>query len=92
VSSSTPAPNFFLHEIFDEFNEPWERDIVTLPVAVTDGYVAIPETPGLGIDLNPKRSKAPLPRRTLPPSSNLGGSAAKAEANQSTFPRPPASS
>jgi len=46
------SPNFFLHEIFDEFNEPWERDIVTNPVEVVDGFIEIPEGPGLGIDLN----------------------------------------
>ncbi|MCW5978123.1 MAG: mandelate racemase/muconate lactonizing enzyme family protein [Bryobacteraceae bacterium] len=46
------TPNFFIHEIFDEFNEPWERDIVTHPVEVVDGFVEVPERPGLGIDLN----------------------------------------
>ena len=45
-------PNFYVHEIFDEFNEPWEKDIVTNPVEVVNGYIEIPERPGLGIDLN----------------------------------------
>jgi galactonate dehydratase len=45
-------PNFFIHEIFDEFNEPWEKEIVTNPVHVVDGYIEIPDRPGLGIDLN----------------------------------------
>ncbi len=45
-------PNFFLHEIFDEFNEPWEKEIITGGVEVVDGYIEIPELPGLGIDLN----------------------------------------
>ena len=45
-------PNFFLHEIFDEFNEPWEKEIVVNPVKLVDGYIEIPERPGLGIDLN----------------------------------------
>jgi galactonate dehydratase len=44
--------NFYIHEIFDEFNEPWEREIVTNPVKVVDGYIEVPERPGLGIDLN----------------------------------------
>jgi galactonate dehydratase len=44
-------PNFFIHEIFDDFNEPWERKIVTNPVEVVDGYVVISERPGLGLDL-----------------------------------------
>jgi galactonate dehydratase len=45
-------PNFFLHEIFDEFNEPWENEIVLNGVHVVDGYIEISERPGLGIDLN----------------------------------------
>ena len=29
VQLNASIPNFFIHELFDEFNEPWERDIVT---------------------------------------------------------------
>jgi galactonate dehydratase len=46
------TPNFFIHEIFDDFNEPWEKEIVLGGVEVIDGYIEIPERPGLGIDLN----------------------------------------
>ena len=52
VQLNASLPNFFIHEIFDEFNEPWEKDIVTNPVEVVDGYIPISERPGLGIDLN----------------------------------------
>ena len=52
VQLNASLPNFFIHEIFDEFNEPWESEIVTSPVHVVDGYIEIPEGPGLGIDLN----------------------------------------
>ena len=45
-------PNFFIHEIFDEFNEPWEKQIVTNGVEVVNGYIEVSERPGLGIDLN----------------------------------------
>ncbi len=45
-------PNFYLHEIFDEFNEPWEKEIVSGGVEVVDGYIQICDRPGLGIDLN----------------------------------------
>ncbi len=45
-------PNFFIHEIFDEFNEPWEKQIVSNPVEVVNGYIQVSERPGLGIDLN----------------------------------------
>jgi galactonate dehydratase len=46
------APNFFLHEFFDEFNEPWEADLLTPPLKQQGGYLVPPEGPGLGIDLN----------------------------------------
>jgi galactonate dehydratase len=52
VQLNASLPNFFIHEIFDEFNEPWEKQIVIHPVEVVNGYIEIPERPGLGIDLN----------------------------------------
>jgi len=52
VQLNASLPNFLIHEIFDEFNESWEADIVTNPVHVVDGYIDIPDRPGLGIDLN----------------------------------------
>jgi len=52
VQLNASLPNFFIHEIFDEFNEPWEKQIVTHPVEVVDGYIDIPDRPGIGIDLN----------------------------------------
>lgn len=52
VQLNASLPNFLIHEIFDEFNEPWEEEIITNPVKVVDGYIPIPDTPGLGIDLN----------------------------------------
>jgi galactonate dehydratase len=52
VQLNASIPNFFIHEIFDEFNEPWEANIVTHPVKVVNGYIDIPERPGLGTDLN----------------------------------------
>jgi len=52
VQLNASLTNFFIHEIFDEFNEPWEQEIVTNPVKVVEGYIEVPERPGLGIDLN----------------------------------------
>ncbi len=52
VQLNASLPNFFIHEIFDEFNESWEREIVTNHVEVVDGYIEIPDRPGLGMDLN----------------------------------------
>ena len=52
VQLNASCPNFFIHEIFDEFNEPWEKEIITNPVEVAGGYIEISNRPGLGIDLN----------------------------------------
>ena len=52
VQLNASIPNFFIHEIFDEFNEPWEKEIVTNGVEVVNGYIEVSERPGLGIDLN----------------------------------------
>ncbi|MCP5119008.1 MAG: hypothetical protein GY953_50030 [bacterium] len=52
VQLNASLPNFFIHEIFDEFNEPWEKEIVLNGVEVVDGYIEVPTAPGLGIDLN----------------------------------------
>lgn len=46
------TPNFFLHEIFDDFNEPWERDILEGGIEVHDGYIEPGDRPGLGVELN----------------------------------------
>lgn len=52
VQVSASLPNFFLQEIFDDFNEPWEKQLVDHPVEVVDGYISISDRPGLGIELN----------------------------------------
>jgi galactonate dehydratase len=50
-------PNFFIHEIFDEFNVPWEKQLLTHPVEVKDGYIEISDRPGLGADLVVEEAK-----------------------------------
>jgi galactonate dehydratase len=46
------TPNFYIHEIFDEFNEPWEEKLLSPPMKVRDGYVSPPDGPGLGVELD----------------------------------------
>ncbi len=46
------TPNSWLQEVFDDFNEPWEKKLVTNYQGVVDGYIDLPKGPGLGIDLN----------------------------------------
>ena len=45
-------PNFYIQEVFDDFNDAWEKKIVTHPVEVVGGYLEISARPGLGLDLN----------------------------------------
>lgn len=44
-------PNFLIQETFDDFLEPWARDIMTGTVEIREGYITVPEAPGLGVDL-----------------------------------------
>jgi galactonate dehydratase len=46
------TPNSWLQETFQEFNEPWERDLLTQCPRVIDGYFELPSGPGIGADLN----------------------------------------
>ena len=50
---NTATPNFFIHEIFDDFNDDWSADILTNPVKVVDGYITLADDlEGWGTDLN----------------------------------------
>lgn len=52
---NTATPNFFLHEVFDEFNcerNSWQSQILTGACEVNKGFIQTPDRPGLGIDLN----------------------------------------
>jgi galactonate dehydratase len=50
---NTATPNFFIHEIFDDFNVDWSGMILTNPVTVKDGYIRLEEDRiGWGTDLN----------------------------------------
>ena len=50
---NTATPNFFIHEIFDEFNDDWSHRILTNPVIVQDGYIELEDDRvGWGTDLN----------------------------------------
>jgi galactonate dehydratase len=52
VQLSASCPNFYLQEIFDEFNVDWEERIATPPTHVVDGFIEVPTRPGLGISLD----------------------------------------
>ena len=65
VSSQLGAcvPNFYVQESFDIFNEDWTRDLVHPPISVVDGYVEVPEGPGLGIEIDWDRVESHASRR-----------------------------
>jgi len=46
------TPNFYVHEIFNEFNEPWEERLLKPPLKVESGYLRPPDGPGLGVELD----------------------------------------
>ena len=45
------APNFALQEYTGE-SEPPKSDLLKTPLKLERGYLVVPETPGLGIELN----------------------------------------
>ncbi|MDQ2996692.1 MAG: mandelate racemase/muconate lactonizing enzyme family protein [Chloroflexota bacterium] len=47
------TPNFFIHEVFTDFNEDWEKHLLTYNADVRDGYIDLADDrPGLGAELN----------------------------------------
>ncbi len=45
-------PNFMRQEMFEDFDEPWVHEAFKGRVTVVDGFVEVPEGPGLGIEPN----------------------------------------
>ena len=46
------VPNFMIQEIFQTYDVEWVNDLLVDPITVEDGYVEIPQRPGLGIELD----------------------------------------
>ena len=64
---SAAIPNFLITEYFVNLEE-FGRDIAVAPFEVEDGYIRLPDAPGLGIDLNEDRLAA-YPYKPFPPRS-----------------------
>jgi len=45
-------PNFLIHENFDDSLEPWTWDLLRGVPRVEQGYIAVPDTPGWGVELD----------------------------------------
>ena len=67
IQVSAAIPNFLITEYFVNLEE-LGRDIAKKPFEVQDGYIQIPDAPGLGIDLDEERLAA-YPYKPFPPRS-----------------------
>ena len=67
IQVSATIPNFLITEYFVNF-EAFGREIAASPFEVVDGYIKVPEAPGLGIELD-EDALARHPYRQLPPRS-----------------------
>lgn len=63
VHLATCMTNFKIQETFDDFSEPWLRDVVRGAPEVRDGYFELPNGPGLGIDLDEEAIREHPPQR-----------------------------
>ena len=64
IQVSAAIPNFLITEYFVNL-EDLGKDIAKTPFEVQDGYIQLPDTPGLGIDLD-GRAPSRLPLQALP--------------------------
>jgi galactonate dehydratase len=51
---NTSLRNFLIQECFDDFLEPWSRDIMSGVPIVKDGYIEPTDAPGIGVEFNEK--------------------------------------
>ncbi|MCA0243326.1 MAG: mandelate racemase/muconate lactonizing enzyme family protein [Proteobacteria bacterium] len=70
VQLDAAIPNFALQEYTGESTSP-KRELVVQPLQLDQGYLIVPEAPGLGIELN-LQHLAQLPAQTRTPSTPIG--------------------
>ena len=46
------TPNVFIQECFDDFLEPWVPEVLSGFLRVENGYLRMPDAPGIGVELN----------------------------------------
>ncbi len=54
--------NFKIQETFDDFSEPWLKEVIRGTQEVKDGHFELPQKPGLGIELDEDAVKEHPPR------------------------------
>jgi galactonate dehydratase len=52
VHLDATLPNVLIQEVFDDFLAPWARQILHGCPAIRDGYLEVPDRPGLGIEVD----------------------------------------
>jgi len=59
-------PNLLVQETFDDFLEPWSRDILTGACRIENGFIEAPDGPGFGVEFNTKEmDKHPYSERNF---------------------------
>ena len=51
------TPNVFIQECFDDFLEPWVSEVLSGFLHVENGYLRMPDAPGIGVELNEDEAK-----------------------------------
>ena len=70
------VPNFLIQEAIRS-DVPWRNDVVNDPVVVENGYVKLPDKPGLGIEVNEvEAAKHPFKQEVLMQTYHADGSVA----------------
>ena len=51
------TPNVFIQECFDDFLEPWVPEVLSGFLRVENGYLQMPDAPGIGVELNESEAR-----------------------------------
>ncbi|MFP8958374.1 mandelate racemase/muconate lactonizing enzyme family protein [Natrialbaceae archaeon A-CW3] len=49
---SATLPNLAMQESVDDYDTPWRDEILRDPLVIEDGYLKLPDRPGIGVELN----------------------------------------
>lgn len=44
--------NFYIQECLDDFDVPWRNQLIQGALEIVNGYITVPDKPGLGVELN----------------------------------------
>ena len=51
------TPNVFIQECFDDFLEPWVPEVLSGFLRMENGYLQMPDAPGIGVELNESEAR-----------------------------------